>query len=392
MVGALALLGLWLPAQTSLTVEIPTITTPVTDLADVLGPAEEEAIAEELVEHREATGVQLAVLTVRTTAGIDIADFAQSTFTAWGGGSAERNDGALFVLAIEDRRSRLHLGYGLEPLLSDATARGMLDRLRPSLQAEAYGDATLQLVRDFRRRTAHLEPGASVERLLGSYRWLWLAVATLGTFLGVGWGMAIERGLAATASDRVRYIREAWWVRLREAIAALARQRGVQVALGIHLLVQLVLAWVLREGSGFVPIYSAVLWLFWSSGWALGAAPLVVSIPLGISQAIAMILGVALAEDRPVGILADGTAVFDEVGPLLGLFLVLALLLVVAVVGAASGGASSSGTSYSSSGYSSSSYGSSSYGSSSYGSSSYGSSSYSGGGGRSGGGGASSSW
>src|SRR5690606_35557057 len=78
---------------------------PVTDLAGVLRPQAEEEIARELVQHRDATGVQLAVLIVDTTHGRDIADYAQAVFDRWGGGSKERDDGALFVLAITDRRS-----------------------------------------------------------------------------------------------------------------------------------------------------------------------------------------------------------------------------------------------------------------------------------------------
>src|SRR5690606_9710695 len=112
------------------------------DLAGVLRPQAEEEIARELVQHRDATGVQLAVLIVDTTHGRDIADYAQAVFDRWGGGSKERDDGALFVLAITDRRSRLHLGYGLEPVISDAMAKRMLDELRPLLVARDYENAT----------------------------------------------------------------------------------------------------------------------------------------------------------------------------------------------------------------------------------------------------------
>src|SRR5690606_8884874 len=127
------MLAAWLLAAPLLS-SVPEIDRPVVDLAGVIDPAQEEVVAERLVRHREATGVQMAVLVVQSTAPLEVSDYAQAVFEDWGGGSAERDDGALFVLAIGDRRNRLHLGYGLEPLVSDAASQEMLDDLRPSLR------------------------------------------------------------------------------------------------------------------------------------------------------------------------------------------------------------------------------------------------------------------
>jgi uncharacterized protein len=60
--------------------------------------------------HRRKTGVQIAVLTVRTTGGIPIEEFSLTTAEKWGGGTGERGDGLLFTMAADDRRMRIEMG------------------------------------------------------------------------------------------------------------------------------------------------------------------------------------------------------------------------------------------------------------------------------------------
>ena len=137
---------------------VPTIDTPVTDQARLLTPAEREAISARLVDHRVATGVQIAVLTVRTTHGVPIEDFALKVAEAWGGGSEKRSDGVLLVLAIDDRRSRLEVGYDLEAKISDGKARLILDDMKPALRGGQYGTAISRAVANVINRTGGMEP------------------------------------------------------------------------------------------------------------------------------------------------------------------------------------------------------------------------------------------
>ena len=69
----------------------------------------------------------LPILMVETTGLLPVEDYAQEVFDNWKGGSKTRDDGVLFVLAIEDRTMRLHLGYGVETYISDSRARRILD-------------------------------------------------------------------------------------------------------------------------------------------------------------------------------------------------------------------------------------------------------------------------
>ncbi len=140
-------LALLIPARASAArPEVPEILAPVTDLAGVLPESAEAQISGRLQEHREATGVQIAVLTVRTTGRVPIEDYALLVAMQWGGGSKEADDGALYVLAVDDRQMRLELGYGLEAKIPDAQARRLLDAAIPHLRREDYATATHTVV------------------------------------------------------------------------------------------------------------------------------------------------------------------------------------------------------------------------------------------------------
>lgn len=389
MVGGAAIVALWSVLNVlSATTEAPQISHPVTDLAGVLSPDEEERIARELVSHREATGVQLAVLIVDSTKPRSIDDYAQAVFDRWGGGSKERDDGALFVLAISDRRSRLHLGYGLEAVIPDAVAKRMLDDLRPWLVRKSYAKATERLVMSVRARTDHLSPGDPIAPPFGARAWLCVVIVAVAIGLGIGWAIAFKRGWRAYKRHRKGSGHKAkkWWARFGIACAFLARQRPVQAALGALVLVQLLLAQVVSGGHGYIAPYSLLFWNFVVAGWLIAGTPKVVSIPVGIFAGGVLVLGLVGSGQPPY---ADVSSLYETVLAALGLFWGANIIFVPAIAGGLSGGG---GGSYSSSYSSSSSSYSYSSSSSSSSGSSYSSSSYSGGGGSSGGGGASSSW
>jgi len=148
VVAVLALLVGSLGTHRASADDAPTIAAPVTDLANVLTAEEEVPIAERLRAHRASTSVHIAVLLVRTTNGEPIDDFAHRVATAWGGGAKGEDKGALVVLAIDDRRSRIEVGHGLEASLPDAKARAILDNAKPLLRSQAYRAAVHMLVEE----------------------------------------------------------------------------------------------------------------------------------------------------------------------------------------------------------------------------------------------------
>lgn len=131
----------------------PRITTPVTDNANVLEATQRDALSARLAAHRERTGVQVALLTVATLRGEPIEDFSHRTAVAWGGGSRANNDGVLVTLAVQDRRSRIEVGYGLEAELTDGRTRVMLDSARPFLRRADYAGAFGSILDGIEART-----------------------------------------------------------------------------------------------------------------------------------------------------------------------------------------------------------------------------------------------
>jgi uncharacterized protein len=115
----------------------------VSDFAGVIDPASKAQLEAygEIVE--QSTGAQMALVTIASLEGESIEDAANTIFRAWGVGQKGKNEGILLLLSIGDRRSRLEVGYGLEPILPDGLAGGILREMRPALRQGDYGDAMM---------------------------------------------------------------------------------------------------------------------------------------------------------------------------------------------------------------------------------------------------------
>ncbi len=97
------------------------------------------AVSEEL---KQKTGVELATYVPKTLSGIPIEEFSQKTFEASGIGDKKKDQGILFVLAPNDRKVRIEVGYGVEGILPDGKSGELLDqvvlpRLRQGKPADA---------------------------------------------------------------------------------------------------------------------------------------------------------------------------------------------------------------------------------------------------------------
>lgn len=104
----------------------PAPTAWVTDGAQVLSASVRETLNRRLAEHERASGQQVLLWIGRDAGGDEIEPWAARVFAAWGVGRRGLDDGAvIFVLAAE-RRLRVEVGYGLEPVLTDATASRVL--------------------------------------------------------------------------------------------------------------------------------------------------------------------------------------------------------------------------------------------------------------------------
>ncbi|MFJ5488132.1 TPM domain-containing protein [Hansschlegelia beijingensis] len=113
------------PVRAELT--FPPFTNYVVDAADVLPPAEEQALIAKLKSFQERTGHQFAIATVPSLQGTSVEDFGNRLFRARKLGDATRNDGVLLLVAPADRKVRIEVGYGLEGDLTDAVSRLIIE-------------------------------------------------------------------------------------------------------------------------------------------------------------------------------------------------------------------------------------------------------------------------
>jgi len=113
----------------------------VSDFARVLDAATVQQINQYCGRVEQATGAQLAIVTINTLQDEPIEDVANLLYRKWGIGKKGEDNGALFLLVIQDRKSRLEVGYGLEPIIPDGFAGSILREMRPALRQNDYRSA-----------------------------------------------------------------------------------------------------------------------------------------------------------------------------------------------------------------------------------------------------------
>jgi uncharacterized protein len=107
-------------ASLALAQTFPKLTGRVVDDAHLLSPEQAQDISNQLAQLEQDSGRQLVVVTVPDLQGYPIEDYGYRLGRTWGIGSKESNDGALLIIAPKERKVRVEVGYGLEPVLTDA--------------------------------------------------------------------------------------------------------------------------------------------------------------------------------------------------------------------------------------------------------------------------------
>ncbi|MBO9375350.1 TPM domain-containing protein [Sphingomonas histidinilytica] len=114
---------------------LPVLTGRVTDEARLLPPAVARDIDQRLARLEAATGHQFVVLTVPSLRGQRIEDFGIRVGRSWGIGRKGIDDGVLLIVAPNERKVRIEVGYGLEKPLSDPLCATIIrDTILPRFQ------------------------------------------------------------------------------------------------------------------------------------------------------------------------------------------------------------------------------------------------------------------
>lgn len=121
----------------------------IVDQAGILSPAAEAAIEPKLAGLEDKSGIQLVVATVGSLEGQEIEPYANELFRAWGLGEAERNNGVLLLVAPNERRVRIEVGYGLEGTLTDALSSVIIaNAITPRFKAGDFSGGVARGVDD----------------------------------------------------------------------------------------------------------------------------------------------------------------------------------------------------------------------------------------------------
>ena len=98
----------------------PPLTGQVVDAANIIPDDQEAALTAKLDALEKESSRQLVVATVPSLEGYDIADYGYRLGRAWAIGQKDQNNGSILLIAPNERKVRIEVGYGLEPILTDA--------------------------------------------------------------------------------------------------------------------------------------------------------------------------------------------------------------------------------------------------------------------------------
>ncbi|HXI99920.1 MAG TPA: TPM domain-containing protein [Micropepsaceae bacterium] len=162
----------------------PTLTGRVVDDAHILDASTRAGVERKLADLESKTGRQLVVVTLKSLQGYEIEDYGYRLGRAWGIGEKAKNTGALLIVAPNEHRVRIEVGYGLEGTLTDAVSRLIIENaILPRFRVNDFAggiqrgvdDLTQVLtgdVEDFKRRAAEQDNGPQGTAGIGQFIWI----------------------------------------------------------------------------------------------------------------------------------------------------------------------------------------------------------------------------
>jgi uncharacterized protein len=129
----------------------PQLTGRIVDEANLLTAADRGALESELKALEDKSTIQLVIYTARSLQGYEIADFGYQLGRAWQIGQQGKNNGVILIVAPGERKVRIEVGRGLEPQLTDATSRLIIENaILPAFRRGNFAAGIKAGVRDIR--------------------------------------------------------------------------------------------------------------------------------------------------------------------------------------------------------------------------------------------------
>lgn len=119
--------------------ERPQRFTPVSDLAGVLTSQEELVLSEKIKRFEDSTSAQLAIVIIPSLEGDEISDLSQRWAQKWELGQKGKDNGILILVAIQDRKMRIEVGYGFESRITDLESKDIINEiLKPNFKQNYF--------------------------------------------------------------------------------------------------------------------------------------------------------------------------------------------------------------------------------------------------------------
>lgn len=137
-VTALLLLSVCMCASAA--IKFPELTGRVVDNARMIGNSDEWTLKKKLKSHEDATTNQVVVVTIDSLDGYSIEEYGYQLGREWGIGQKDKDNGVLLIIAKQDRKIRIEVGYGLEDKLTDAIAGNIIrTKISPAFKRGQFG-------------------------------------------------------------------------------------------------------------------------------------------------------------------------------------------------------------------------------------------------------------
>lgn len=125
--------------------EIPPLLGRVNDYAHMISPPVRQQLEAQLAALEQSDSTQIAILTVTDLQGVTVEEYSMEVAKKWKIGQKKLDNGVIFLVAKENRKMRIEVGYGLEGRLTDILAGRILDReVRPHFKAGNYDEGFIR--------------------------------------------------------------------------------------------------------------------------------------------------------------------------------------------------------------------------------------------------------
>jgi len=136
----------------------------VNDFGSLFSSGFRQTLEQDLENFEKETAVEIAVVTINSLEGNAIEDYAVRLFEQWKIGKKGKDNGLLILIAKEDRKIKIEVGYGLEPIITDGRAgRIIREQMSPAFKEEDYEGGVKAAVEKIKNYISSGEPPSEEE-------------------------------------------------------------------------------------------------------------------------------------------------------------------------------------------------------------------------------------